>query len=67
MTTFASFLPLKFRQVIYSLCALIAALQQVWHFIPAAYDAQVMSTLAILAGALALGNTGTTTNPPKEG
>ena len=67
MTTFASFIPLRARQVIYSLFALIAALQQVWHFIPAEYDARMMATLTILSGALALGNTGTTPNPPQEG
>ncbi|MBI4935853.1 MAG: hypothetical protein HY828_18380, partial [Actinobacteria bacterium] len=61
-----------FRQFVYSLFALIAALQQVWHFIPKEYDAQIMATLTIVGGALALGNTGTpatTTgpNPPEEG
>ena len=55
--SFASFIPLRWRQFIYSACAFAAALQQVWHFIPEAYDAQVMATLTIVSGALALGNT----------
>ena len=66
MTTFAAFIPLRLRQALYSLFALFAALQQVWHFIPAEYDAKAMATLTILSGALALGNTGDKP-APKEG
>ena len=55
--SFGSFIPLRVRQLIYSVCALGAGLQQVWHFIPEEYDARLMGTLAVLAGALALGNT----------
>ena len=58
MTTFAAFIPLRARQALYSVFALAAALQQVWHFIPADYDARAMATLTIISGALALGNTG---------
>lgn len=55
--SFASFIPLRVRQVIYGVCALVSGLQLIWHFVPQEYDAKVTATLGLISGALALGNT----------
>lgn len=54
----ASYIPPKYRGVIYSALAAIVALELVWDFLEPGLESKFVGTLVILGFGMALGNTG---------
>ena len=53
----ASFIPAKYRQIIYAALGLLVAVEAVWDFLPAVLEGKWLATLAALGFGMAAGNT----------
>lgn len=54
----ASFIPAKFRALIYSVLGTAILLEEIWDLVPEILEGKVLKTLSVLGFVLALGNTG---------
>ena len=61
MKKFAEYIPVRFRQVIYTVLGSIVALEAIFDVIPAGAEAKILQALVVLGFGVALGNTTTST------
>ena len=64
MNTLAQSIPPRIRQIIYSVLAIIVALEAIFDLVPAGWENKILSALTVLGFGVAFGNVSTPPPPP---